>query len=131
MSVICEKCGKEFKHEMALKIHMGRAHKVAATKSAAAPAPRGEMTCAICGRSFHLAAHLGRHMAAAHKKGKSAKRGRRMVRAAAPAAPARQSRGISVDVTDLTVDQLLALKSAVDIRLGAIVRRMRQAKVKV
>jgi hypothetical protein len=128
--VKCEKCGKEFGSEHGLKIHVGREHgsKPKAKRGRKKAAPAGGTTCKICGRSFKLPLHLGRHMAASHKKVKRAKRARRVV---APRALRTSMADTGVDVTALTVDQLLGLKTAVDARLAAIIRRMRQARVKV
>jgi hypothetical protein len=67
-------------------------------------------------------------MSASHGKAKRAKRARRVVGTRAPGRP---RGGLGVDVGSLTVDQLLGLKTAVDARLAEIVRRMRQARVKV
>jgi hypothetical protein len=126
--VKCEQCDREFKNDLALKIHVGRLH------SRKPKAKRGRkrasvgVTCKICGRSFKLPLHLGRHMAASHKKVKRAKRARRVV---APRAPRTPRVGTSMDVNNLTVEQLLGLRTAVDARLAAIVRRMRQARLKV
>ena len=128
--VKCEQCGREFKNDLALKIHVGRLHssKPKAKNGRKKAAPAGGTTCKICGRSFKLPLHLGRHMAASHKKVKRAKRARGVV---APRAPRTARTGLGVDVSTLTVDQLLGLKTAVDARLSEIVRRMRQARVKV
>jgi len=128
--VKCEQCDREFKNDLALKIHVGRLHssKPKAKRGRRKAAPAGGITCKICGRSFKLPLHLGRHMAASHKKAKRAKRARRVV---APRARRTPRADTGVDVTTLTVDQLLGLKTAVDARLTEIVRRMRQARVKV
>ena len=128
--ITCEQCGKELKNDLALKIHVGRMHKSKpqAKRGRKKAAPAGGTTCKICGRSFKLPLHLGRHMAASHKKAKRAKRARRVV---APRARRTPRADTGVDVTTLTVDQLLGLKTAVDVRLAAILRRMRQANVKV
>jgi ribosomal protein S27E len=128
--VKCEQCGKEFKSKQGLKIHIGRQHssKPKAKRGRKKSAPAGGITCKICGRSFKLPLHLGRHMAASHKKAKRARRARRVV---APRVPRTPRADTGVDVTILTVDQLLGLRTAVDARLAEIVRRMRQARVKV
>jgi hypothetical protein len=47
----------------------------------------------------------------------------------APRAPRTPRADTGVDVTALTVDQLLGLKTAVDTRLAEIVEKMRKAKV--
>jgi hypothetical protein len=141
MALKCEQCGKEFKNDLALKIHIGRKHAgkaKAATKKVATQkvAPAGETTCKICGRTFAMPLHLGRHMSATHAKAKAAapaKRGRRKAAAAprTPAARGTASAGLSASVRELTIDQLIGLKEAVDARLAEIVRFMRQAKVSV
>ena len=131
--VKCEKCGKEFGSEHGLKIHVGREHgsKPKAKRGRKKAAPAGGTTCKICGRSFKLPLHLGRHMAASHGKAGKAKRARRVVAARAPRAVRAPRGGLGVDVGSLTIDQLIGLKTAVDARLSEIVRRMRQARVKV
>ena len=65
----CEKCEKEFKTDIALKIHAGRIH--GAKKAKPAPkkskrAAKGDFACETCGRKFKMAAHLARHAGAAH-----------------------------------------------------------------
>jgi hypothetical protein len=143
-SAKCEQCGKEFKSEHALKIHTGRLHggKPAAKRGRKAAAPKaapraGGNICEVCGRSFGLPMHLARHMSAAHGrpgKRKAARRARvapaaRVARTARPAG--RPQRQAGPDVSGLTVDQLLSLKSAVDERLAEIVQKMREAQVSV
>ena len=137
----CEKCGKELKNDLALKIHNGRMH-AEGKKAEAAPkkrgrpakAAKGAIVCKTCGRSFKLPAHLARHVSVAHRKGPKARKARRAgrtagravaLRAAPAAAPA------ELDVRSLTVDQLLAVKQQVDARLSGLVRQLRAAKVRV
>ena len=134
--VKCEQCGKEFKNDLAMKIHVGRQHGGKAKVKAAArkATPAGETTCSICGRTFALPLHLGRHVAATHGKAKAAKpakRAKRAVRAVAVPAPAEALASISAEVRSLSIDQLIGLKSAVDARLAEIVRFIRQAKVSI
>jgi hypothetical protein len=130
----CEKCGKELKNDLALKIHVGRMH-AEGKKAAVAPkkrgrpakAAKGAIVCSICGRSFNLAAHLARHASAAHGKARKVRgtrraAGRKVVLRAAPVGP---------EVRSLTVDQLIALKHEVDGRLAEIVKMMRAARVQV
>lgn len=136
--VKCEKCGKEFGGEHALKVHLGLRHGAkrkaarprakAKRQGKAAKGPRkGKFVCPICGRSFKMALHLARHRAATHgirRRTKKAVGG-----PARGATKARASSGIEVDA--LPVDQLLALKREVDARLAEIVQQMRRARVKV
>jgi hypothetical protein len=140
----CDVCGREFKNELAVKIHKGLTHgdkakkakggkvaKAAAATAAPVAAAKGGVTCDICGRSFKLPAHLGRHKSIAHKAA-----ARKVVakpkakRAKAPVArrPATTS-AAGTEVADLSVDTLLALKSVIDARLAEIVTLMRKAKV--
>ena len=143
----CKKCDKKFGSERALKIHIGMAHggkkkvrrkaKKKAGRPKAAKARRkgrkGKFVCKVCGRSFKMAMHLARHMTAAHGKTKRRKvikkaRRRRAVgrpRAAKAAAPA------GVKVSALSIDQLLAIKGAVDARLKGLARKMRLAKIRI
>ena len=127
----CEKCGKEFKNDLALRIHVGKQHgkqgKAKTARKKARRSAKGAFVCETCGRRFRLAAHLGRHAAAAHGKAKKARKvgksgGQPVVPRGAPAGP---------DVRSLSVDQLLALKKQVDDRLRDIVRRMRAARIRV
>jgi hypothetical protein len=137
--VQCAQCGREFKNDLAMKIHVGRLHGGMAKAAPAAKkaASAGKTTCDICGRTFALPLHLGRHVAATHRKGKSvkvaapAKRAKRAARAVAPPAPAGIVGVAEAEVRTLSVDQLIALKEAVDARLAEIVRYMRQAKVNI
>ena len=134
----CDKCGKEFGSEHALRIHIGRQH--GAIRKAGASgrtvrrygktrrgAPIGRFVCGACGRTFRLAMHLARHATATHGL---ARGGRRPGRLAGRGAGLRSVSG-RFDVRSLTVDRLLALKQAVDVRLADIVRQMRRAKVRV
>lgn len=136
--VKCDLCGKEFKNDLAVKIHKGLAHgkrkarvgrKAKVSKpAAAAPASKSAVTCDICGRSFKMAAHLARHKAASHKTAartptRKVVRRRTAVKVAAPR--------VGVDVAALSVDKLIALKTEVDARLAEIVAMMRKANVKV
>ncbi len=132
----CDECGKDFKNDLALKIHVGRQHKkggkTARKAAAAAPAQAGGITCRICGRAFNLPAHLARHLSAAHAKKKKAGRpGRRPARKATGRTVRASSAeaAIAPSVRALTVDQLLILKRQVDARLADIARQMRAAKV--
>ena len=127
----CEKCGREFKSDRALKVHIGMAHGSKSktrrkSKKKAARTPRkGKFVCKVCGRSFKMAMHLARHMTAAHgkKRRKAVKKTRRVVRVTAGV-----PRGLKVDT--LSIDQLLAVKKAVDTRLSGIARKMRQVKLR-
>jgi len=141
----CETCGREFKSDRALKVHIGMAHaekpagidlKPAKKKKGKAKVAKKAWTCDVCGKTFGMAAHLARHQSAHRevakpeiakpRKARKAKPGRRQSSAiVAPVAAA--SSGI--DVRALTVDQLLSLKSDVDARLADIVKQMRAAKV--
>jgi hypothetical protein len=110
-----------------LKIHVGRLHssKPKAKRGRKKSAPAGGITCKICGRSFKLPLHLGRHVSVAHRTGgkkKTARRLRGLGRARMPA---------GLDVSGLTVEQLLSLKTAVDGRLGQIVQKLHEAKVRI
>ena len=132
--VKCKKCGKEFGSEHGLKVHVGREHgSKPKAKRGRKKAPQAAGTiCKICGRSFKLPLHLGRHMAASHGKAGKARKGkrsRRMAAARAPRAVRAPRGGLGVDVSSLTVDQLLGLKTAIDARLSDIARRMKQARV--
>ena len=85
--VKCEKCGKEFKSDFGLKIHVGRQHgSKPKARKAGKKAKRAKATvkikCNICGRSFGMPAHLARHTAASHDRGKSTKCERRSKSAA-------------------------------------------------
>ena len=126
----CEQCDREFKNEQGLKIHVGRQHsskpKVKRGRKKAAPA--GGITCKICGRSFKLPLHLGRHVSVAHRTGGKKTTARR-VRVSRGSGGARMPAGL--DVSGLTVEQLLGLKTAVDARLAEIVGKMRKAKVRI
>jgi uncharacterized protein YbaR (Trm112 family) len=120
----CPQCQRQFKNDLGLKIHIGKQHG-AKPKPRAGPgrkkAARGGLTCEVCGRWFKLPLHLGRHRSVAHGKARRPKAVRRASRA--PAAPA------GVDVSGVTIEQLLVLKAAVDGRLADIAAKMRKAKV--
>ena len=88
----CEQCGREFKNELALKIHIGRQHgskakaKKAAKKAQPTKAsPLASTTCRLCGRSFGMPAYLARHMAACHGRGRTATPAERSIPARASA----------------------------------------------
>ena len=123
----CEKCGREFKNDRALKVHIGMAHKDKrkSKKKAARTLRKGKFVCKVCGRSFRMAMHLARHMTAAHgkKRRKAVKKTRRVVRVTAGV-----PRGLKVNT--LSIDQLLAVKKAVDAQLNSIARKMRQVKLR-
>jgi uncharacterized C2H2 Zn-finger protein len=121
----CEQCGKEFKSEQGLKIHVGRQHgnKPKVKRGRRKTTPTGGVTCDVCGRTFRLPLHLGRHVSVAHGTGGKKKTARRLRRRGRRRMPA------GLDVSGLTVDQLLSLKSAVDGRLAQIVQKLRKAKV--
>lgn len=144
--VTCNQCGRQFKSNLALRIHLGKSHagKALAAKAPAAKAPAekaekaapaGGNTCSVCGRSFALAMHLGRHMKMSHGAG-AAKRpvgrprkakgrvGRPRKQQAAPTETA-----ISQAVAELSVDQLLQVKAAVDARLDTITKLLRQVSL--
>jgi hypothetical protein len=135
---MCDQCNREFKNDLALKIHVGRQHKSAGAAASPKKAPKpakagkGSLVCEVCDRRFRLPAHLARHKAAAHgmsrkapKAARARKARRPALRKAAAAAPA-----AGPDVQALTVDQLIALKQQVDSRLVDIARQMRAAKVR-
>jgi hypothetical protein len=136
MTVKCEKCQKEFKTDIALKIHAGRMHgepkkaKPAPKKKAAKPTKvgKGKFACTVCGRKFKMGMHLARHAAAAHGK---AKKARKVGKVGRPAGHRVAAAPVGLDVQALTVDQLLTLKQQVDARLTDIAKRMRAAKVAV
>jgi hypothetical protein len=125
--VKCEQCDREFKNDLALKIHVGRLHssKPKAKRGRKKAAPAGGITCKICGRSFKLPLHLGRHVSVAHRTGGKRKIARRLRRRGRRRMPA------GLDVSGLTVEQLLSLKTAVDGRLGQIVQKLHEAKVRI
>ena len=134
----CEKCGKEFKSAHGLKIHdtirhgVGRKAKAGPKRKPGRPpktatgAAVKPFKCPACERTFKLKAHLARHASVAHRRARKARKVRRRARRVlAVAAPA------GMDVGSFTVDQLLALKEQVDVRLADILRLMRAAKVRV
>lgn len=130
MEIKCSKCGREFMTEAGLNIHFGRAHWAGsqpattaqpAVEEAAKPAAVG-VACPVCGRTFKMALHLGRHMKSAHPAG-------RMVRIAkvAPRKPGRPAKVASgQDLSSLSVEQLLAVRSEVDSLLQAILDKIEQ-----
>ena len=130
----CTQCGREFKNDLALKIHIGRLHGSKAKAKQAEASAKAAMTCSICGRSFGMPAHLARHVAATHGRGKKARPaarrapvraiGRALVRAARKPSIAAGAR-----VLALTIDQLVDLKNAVDARLSAIAQQLRKANI--
>ncbi len=129
----CAACGKEFAGEHALKIHTGRMHgagkpaKAAKGKKARKAAGRSAaeaFKCPDCGRTFRLSMHLARHRAASH--GLASRKARPAGR---PAAPSRGA-NISVELGDLTIDQLLSLRDAVSQRLEDVVRKIRGASAR-
>jgi len=129
----CEICGREFKNDRALKVHIGMAHgskRKGKKKTSRASSRIGKFTCDVCGRSFKMAMHLARHVAAAHgiKRRKAVRKTRSVVRGQrALIATAGVPRGLNVDA--LSIDQLLAVKRAVDARLNGIAQKMRQQKL--
>lgn len=132
MAVVkCEKCGKEFQNERGLRVHMGIAHSSKPKAKRKVGKGKGKYTCRICGRSFKMAMHLARHMSVTHGKKaqkKVKKTQRRVVRKRKTAAvTVGVPRGINVNA--LSIDQLLAMKKAVDGRLIIIARKMRQIKL--
>ncbi len=133
MAFKCERCGKEFDSEHGLKIHVGRAHgrKRRTTKKARAKAGRkGKFVCAACGRSFKMAMHLARHRTAAHGAvGKAARARKRAARRAVRRA-GRAASVAGLNIGALTVDQLLALKNAVDGRLTDIAAQLKKAHLR-
>ncbi|MCD4698974.1 MAG: C2H2-type zinc finger protein, partial [Phycisphaerae bacterium] len=91
----------------------------------------GKFTCDVCGRSFKMAMHLARHVAAAHgtKRRKVVRKTRSVVRGQrALIATAGVPGGMDVDT--LSIDQILAVKKAVDARLNSIAQKMRQLKLR-
>ena len=126
----CEKCGREFKNDRALKVHVGMAHKDKRRGKKKAPRA-GKLSCEVCGRSFGMAMHLARHVTAAHgtKHRKAGGKVRRYVRGQrAFGAAAGVPGGLNVDA--LSIDQLLDVKKAVDARLGSIAQKMRYLKLR-
>jgi uncharacterized C2H2 Zn-finger protein len=128
----CEKCGREFKTEHALKIHVGRTHGAGKAKKAKAARKAGKLACPECGRTFGLAMHLARHRSAAHGAGlrgkPGRKPGRRLGRKPGPK-PGRKAAARS-PLAQLTIDDLLTLRSQIDARLADIARQMRQANIR-
>lgn len=141
----CEKCGKDFSSDHALKVHVGIAHGVKKGKGGRprkvhAPAAGG-LTCPDCGRSFAMSMHLARHRAASHgvravKPGKRGKVGRPPGKVGRP--PGKVGRpvgkpakaGLAVQLVSLSIDQLLSLRDAVQVRLADIARQIRKANIR-
>ena len=144
MAMKCNICGKEFKNERALNIHIGRMHRskkkkgTSLTKSSDTSnlkAVGGKFICPICGRSFGMAMHLARHMTAIHGKtsrkrakttGKTKvvrKRARRLASTTALKLP----KGLRI--SSLSVDELLAAKKAIDNQLRSIAQKIRAIKI--
>jgi DNA-directed RNA polymerase subunit M/transcription elongation factor TFIIS len=132
----CEKCGKEFKTAHAVKIHNaikhGNGRKRRGAKRANRPGKtvKGALVCKACGRTFNLPAHLARHASVAHPKARKARKARKVGRPAGRRSVA-GTMSTTLDVRSLTIDQLLALKKDVDVRLADIVQQMRAARVGV
>ena len=132
----CEKCGREFETDHALKVHMGRMHGAGkAAKKAKAGRKAGKLACPECGRTFALAMHLARHQSAAHgaaaagPKGKPGRKpGRKAGRKPGPK-PGRKAASQS-PLAQLTIDDLLTLRAQIDARLADVARQMRQANIK-
>ena len=132
----CEKCGREFRTDHALKIHVGRTHGAGkAGKKAKGARKAGKLACPDCGRTFGLAMHLARHQSAAHGsaavslKGKPGRKpGRRLGRKPGPK-PGLKAAARS-PLAQLTIDDLLTLRAQIDARLADIGRQMRQANIK-
>jgi len=144
MAVKCNICGKEFKSERALNIHVGRMHQSSTKKKStqtkfsrlnSLSTSGGKFICPVCGRSFGMAMHLARHMKAIHgkklrkrvktvAKTKSIrKRTRRPAPITAPKLPK------SFRINSLSIDELLAAKRAIDNRLKSIVQKIRAIKI--
>ncbi len=146
MAVKCEICGKEFKNERALNIHMGRSHggkvkgnasdpkkSTKAGKATRAGGSGGQFVCPVCGRSFGMAMHLARHMKATHGK----KLRRKVKKTTKTKVAAKRTRLVSTATTGLpkrfkvdalTIDELLAVKKVVDNRLKNIVQKVKAIK---
>ncbi len=128
MAVKCEKCGKECKNDLALKIHTGIMHadgRTAKVKAARKPGRKGKFICPKCRRSFKMNMHLARHLSASHGLTGRKARTVRMPKTT----PAIREAG--VDVRTMSVDTLIALKRQIDARLSGIAEQMRQAKVRI
>ena len=109
----CEQCGKEFGTEHALKIHVGRMHGSKAKRKG--KKGKGANVCQDCGRRFGMAMHLARHRKSAHGASTGAAKGARV--------------GVSLQLEGLALEQLVAIKTAVDQKLGQIAKLIRQFKL--
>lgn len=130
----CDKCDREFKNDRALKVHIGMAHgdkRKGKKKTSRASSRVGKFACDTCGRSFRMAMHLARHVTAAHgtKPRKAVRKTRSPVRSQRALSATSGIQG-SLDVEALSIDQLLAVKKAVDARLNGIAQKMRQLKLR-
>ena len=101
-------------------------------------APKGKFVCARCGREFAMAMHLARHQTATHGAGRKKRvvakkkvgRPRRKAKKAVRKVPRKRRARSPVNISKLSVDQLLALKAAVQARLAIIAEQLRQASVR-
>lgn len=84
------------------------------------------MKCEQCGKQFGSEHGLNIHVGRRHGGKAKAKHGRKK---AARRLGGRRPVGLAV--LDLTIDQLLSLKGAVDCRLAEIGQKIRQAKVSI
>lgn len=144
MAMKCNICGREFKNERALNIHLGRMHgskkkkDTGPTKSSDTSNPKavgGKFICPVCGRSFGMAMHLARHMTAIHgktlrKRAKTtakSKAVRKRTRKLASTTTSKLPKGLRI--SSLSVDELLAAKKAIDNQLKSIVQKIRAIKI--
>ena len=143
MVMKCNICGKEFKNERALNIHLGRMH--GGKKKGAGPtkssdtdnlkAVGGKFICPVCGRSFGMAMHLARHMTAIHgktlkkrtKTTAKTKAVRKRIRKSASTTAPKLLKGLQI--SSLSVDELLAAKKAIDNQLKIIAQKIRSIKI--
>jgi uncharacterized C2H2 Zn-finger protein len=124
----CSVCDREFKNDLAMKIHFGKQHRRKRRAKAGGKAGRrkGAFTCPTCGRKFKFAMHLARHAGAAHGKGVTARKaGRAAGRIGRPPTAA-----ATLDVRSMAIEQLIELKHEVDARLRHIAKRLRRARVR-